>query len=94
VLWITASGLAAEAVRQRAAGLRCRHPRPYGGCRGAAAVQATAIRIRRRDRPPFLVNTSFNGFREPIVWSPRDAIRVFYGSGLDLLVLDRFVLSK
>jgi len=43
---------------------------------------------------PFLVNTSFNGFHEPIVCSPRDAVRVFYGSGIDLLVLDRFVLKK
>ena len=29
---------------------------------------------------PMLVNTSFNGFNEPIVCSPRDAIRVFYFS--------------
>jgi carbamoyltransferase len=43
---------------------------------------------------PVLVNTSFNGFHEPIVCSPRDAVRVFYGSGLDLLVLGQFVLSK
>jgi carbamoyltransferase len=43
---------------------------------------------------PVLVNTSFNGFQEPIVCDPRDAIRVFYGSGLDLLVLDRFTLTK
>ena len=43
---------------------------------------------------PFLVNTSFNGFHEPIVCSPRDAVRVFYGSGLDLLVLDQFLLRK
>ena len=32
---------------------------------------------------PVLVNTSFNGFHEPIVCSPRDAVRVFFGSGLD-----------
>jgi carbamoyltransferase len=41
-----------------------------------------------------LVNTSFNGFSEPIVCSPRDAIRVFYGTGLDLLVVNGFVLAK
>lgn len=41
-----------------------------------------------------LVNTSFNGFSEPIVCSPRDAIRVFYGTGLDVLVLGRFVIEK
>lgn len=43
---------------------------------------------------PFLVNTSFNGFHEPIVCSPRDAVRVFYGSGLDLLVMHQFILRK
>lgn len=43
---------------------------------------------------PALVNTSFNGFSEPIVCSPRDAIRVFFGTGLDVLVLDRFILRK
>ena len=43
---------------------------------------------------PFLVNTSFNGFHEPIVCSPRDAVRVFYGSGVDVLILDQFVLRK
>ena len=43
---------------------------------------------------PFLVNTSFNGFREPIVCHPRDAVRVFYGTGIDVLVADQFVLKK
>jgi carbamoyltransferase len=43
---------------------------------------------------PFLINTSFNGFHEPIVCSPRDAVRVFYATGLDVLVLNQFVLSK
>jgi carbamoyltransferase len=43
---------------------------------------------------PMLVNTSFNGFNEPIVCSPRDAIRVFYGTGLDLAVLGSLVLGK
>ncbi|MGH9173373.1 MAG: carbamoyltransferase C-terminal domain-containing protein, partial [Vicinamibacterales bacterium] len=43
---------------------------------------------------PVLVNTSFNGFHEPLVCSPRDAIRVFYGTGLDVLALGDFVLRK
>lgn len=43
---------------------------------------------------PFLVNTSFNGFHEPLVCNPRDAVRVFYGSGIDLLILDQFVVGK
>ncbi|MBI2833705.1 MAG: hypothetical protein HYX76_04695 [Acidobacteria bacterium] len=43
---------------------------------------------------PILVNTSFNGLHEPIVCSPRDAVRVFYGTGLDLLVVGNFILRK
>jgi carbamoyltransferase len=43
---------------------------------------------------PCLINTSFNGFHEPIVCTPRDAIRVFYGSGIDLLVLEQFIVTK
>ncbi len=43
---------------------------------------------------PFLINTSFNVFHEPIVCSPRDAVRVFYGSGLDMLVMNQFLLRK
>jgi carbamoyltransferase len=41
-----------------------------------------------------LVNTSFNGFQEPIVCTPRDAVRVFFGTGLDMLVLGRFIVRK
>jgi carbamoyltransferase len=47
-----------------------------------------------RSGVPVLVNTSFNGFHEPLVCSPRDAIRVFYGTGLDVLALENFVLRK
>jgi carbamoyltransferase len=43
---------------------------------------------------PAVVNTSFNGLHEPIVCSPRDAVRVFYGTGLDLLAIGPFLLRK
>jgi carbamoyltransferase len=43
---------------------------------------------------PIVVNTSFNGFQEPIVCSPRDAVRVFFGTGIDVLVLERFLIRK
>jgi len=43
---------------------------------------------------PLLVNTSFNGFREPIVCTPRDAVRVFFGTGIDVLVFPQFVIRK
>ncbi len=47
-----------------------------------------------RSGVPCLVNTSFNGFHEPVVCTPRDAVRVFYGSGLDVLIMNQFVLRK
>jgi carbamoyltransferase len=43
---------------------------------------------------PILINTSFNLFGEPLVVTPRDAIRSYYCSGIDALVIDNFVLSK
>jgi carbamoyltransferase len=43
---------------------------------------------------PILLNTSFNDHGEPIVCSPQDAIKDFFGTGLDILVLNNFVLSK
>jgi carbamoyltransferase len=43
---------------------------------------------------PLLVNTSFNLFGEPLVVSPRDALRSFYCSGVDALVLGDFLLTK
>jgi carbamoyltransferase len=46
----------------------------------------------RRTGVPVVMNTSFNLRGEPIVCSPTDAIRTFYSSGLDALVLgDRLV---
>src|SRR6516225_6996581 len=43
---------------------------------------------------PALLNTSFNLKGEPIVNSPFDAIRTFYTSGLDALILDRYLIAK
>jgi len=43
---------------------------------------------------PILVNTSFNVRGEPIVHSPQDAFNCFMGTGLDLLVIENFVLEK
>ncbi len=43
---------------------------------------------------PILVNTSFNLFGEPLVITPRDAVRSYFCSGTDALVLGNFVLSK
>jgi carbamoyltransferase len=41
-----------------------------------------------------VLNTSFNIMGEPIINHPREAIRCFYDSGLDFLVLGNFVLRK
>lgn len=43
---------------------------------------------------PVLLNTSFNDHAEPIVNTPTEAIKDFYGTGLDALVLEDFVLEK
>jgi carbamoyltransferase len=43
---------------------------------------------------PVVMNTSFNLRGEPIVTSPTDAIRTFYSSGLDSLVIGNFVVEK
>lgn len=41
-----------------------------------------------------ILNTSFNVMGEPIVMSPREAIRCFYDSGIDALVIGNFLLQK
>ncbi len=41
-----------------------------------------------------VINTSFNVRGEPIVCSPADAYNCFMGTGMDVLVIDNFVLLK
>jgi len=43
---------------------------------------------------PVILNTSFNVRGEPIVNSPYDAIRTFYSTGLNVLVLGDFIITK
>ncbi|MBS1872185.1 MAG: carbamoyltransferase [Acidobacteria bacterium] len=43
---------------------------------------------------PVLYNTSFNLFSDPLVCTPRDAVRSFYSSGIDALFAGNFVVSK
>ncbi len=65
--------------------------------------------IRREDNPgyydivaafhektgiPSVVNTSFNMHEEPIVRSPRDAVRAFVHAGLDFLVLGPYLVEQ
>jgi len=43
---------------------------------------------------PALYNTSFNLFGDPLVCTPRDAVRSFYSSGIDALFAGHFYLEK
>lgn len=48
----------------------------------------------RRRGVPMVLNTSFNVMGEPIVNTPADAVRCFYSTGMDALVLGDYVLTK
>jgi carbamoyltransferase len=43
---------------------------------------------------PVLYNTSFNLFGDPLVCTPRDAVRSFYSSGVDALYVGNFAVEK
>jgi carbamoyltransferase len=43
---------------------------------------------------PVLLNTSFNLFGEPVVSTPREAVRGFFCSGIDCLALENFLIKK
>jgi carbamoyltransferase len=43
---------------------------------------------------PVLYNTSFNLFGEPLVCTPRDAVRSFYSSGIEAMFVGNFFLQK
>ena len=43
---------------------------------------------------PIVLNTSFNVMCEPIVFTPDQAIRCFYGSGIDMLVIGDYIIEK
>jgi carbamoyltransferase len=48
----------------------------------------------KRTGVPVVMNTSFNLRGEPIVCTPTDAIRTFFSSGMDALVIGTFVVEK
>lgn len=43
---------------------------------------------------PVVINTSFNVNGEPMVLSPQDALRCFYTTGIDSLVMGNFIINK
>ena len=50
--------------------------------------------FERETGVPVLLNTSFNIKGEPIVCSPRDALRTFWSTGLDALAIGPFIIEK
>jgi carbamoyltransferase len=50
--------------------------------------------VGTRTGHPVLLNTSFNVSSEPMVCTPHEAIRCFFGSGLDALAIGRFLVRK
>jgi carbamoyltransferase len=50
--------------------------------------------FEERTGVPVILNTSFNDHAEPIVESPIDAIKGFYGMGLDSLALGNVIVEK
>lgn len=48
----------------------------------------------QKTKIPVLLNTSFNLKGEPIVNSPEDALNTFQRSGLDILVLENYIMEK
>jgi predicted NodU family carbamoyl transferase len=43
---------------------------------------------------PAILNTSFNFRGEPLVCDPRDALRTYFSTGMDYLVLENFLIKK
>src|SRR3989338_4659146 len=50
--------------------------------------------FEKQTSTPVLLNTSFNDNNEPIVLTPRDAIRTFMVSGMDYLAIGNYLLKK
>lgn len=51
-------------------------------------------RFRKKTGCPVLLNTSFNVKGEPIIRTPEQAIRCFYSTGIDILILGEYLLEK
>jgi carbamoyltransferase len=50
--------------------------------------------FKKRTGCSVLINTSFNVRGEPIVCDPKDAIKCFLGTNLDILVMNNFIIYK
>jgi carbamoyltransferase len=56
--------------------------------------RAVIERFHEKTGIPCVINTSLNRRGEPIVCSPEDALRMFFGSGLEYLVLEDSLIRK
>lgn len=43
---------------------------------------------------PIIINTSFNRYDEPIVNSPEDALKTFFTTSIDVLILNNYIIFK
>lgn len=59
-----------------------------------ARLHALLSEFHKKSGIPVLINTSFNRRGEPMVHSPEDALRTFFGSGLDVLVMGNYLVEK
>ena len=59
-----------------------------------AAFHRLISKFYQKTNCPMLVNTSFNVRGEPIVCTPTDAYRCFMETGLDILVIDNYLLYR
>ena len=50
--------------------------------------------FEKLSKVPVLINTSFNIRGEPIVCTPKDAYRCMMGTGIDYLVIDKFLVAR
>lgn len=79
------------------AGPRGRHGAPANGASGVQSALLPPIIIElfvEATGVPALLNTSFSLKGEPIVSTPAEAFATFSRSGMDWLVLGRYLLTK
>lgn len=52
------------------------------------------VEFEKRTGVPLVLNTSFNYAGEPLVCSPADAIKTFFSTGLDVLIMEDCIVLK
>ncbi len=58
------------------------------------AYDELIVEVGRRTDLPIVLNTSLNAYNDPIACQPHQALRTFFATGLDAIVLGPFVLEK